>query len=475
MAAGRKGQIALYAVLVMLAVVALALMNADLFLFVRNKNRLQNAGDAAALAAAKVQLECLERIGELNIRHMEALVRGDRAECDRIVMEQRRTALLGPVRGLRAASDAAEKNGAARRDEYLALFNDHIDRVLSIYAGGDLSGDPYPEPYEGAWKEYAEAISAAIEGGLAAAPDNVEMYGAGKGHMLLDKRFYFAVSGREWCWFHFNAMDLLESYSSFEDWAPLPSREEKRCDNSEIFSLHLKPVETSLGSVLSKSEIREIIRKFFKIEISADEESDAVALLLSSRETWFFFDMSGWGTWFNGDVLAGEEESGTLFPLVGEIKEEYNVKGAAAVMRCDSSPESVLFPREEKRSTWCAAAKPFGRLDMPGGLSGRVTACSALVLPSFDAVRLVPVDAVDGSRLCTADIVWVEHVRRHLDEYLLSGPKPGTGCMYCEQLFTWENEAFRKSGIEWLRFNSGSCRRPLPGGGGSGGGASHGH
>ena len=67
-----RGQVALYLAMVLVAVMVLALMNVGAFLAVRAKNHAMNAGDAAALAAARRQAELLNEIGRLNLRHAEA-------------------------------------------------------------------------------------------------------------------------------------------------------------------------------------------------------------------------------------------------------------------------------------------------------------------------------------------------------------------------------------------------------------------
>ena len=45
----RRGQVALYLLMVLVGIFLIALLNVDTFDFVRGKNRSQNAGDAAAL------------------------------------------------------------------------------------------------------------------------------------------------------------------------------------------------------------------------------------------------------------------------------------------------------------------------------------------------------------------------------------------------------------------------------------------
>ena len=159
------------------------------------------------------------------------------------------------------------------------------------------------------------------------------------------------------------------------------------------------------------------------------------------------------------------------FPLVGEVKPEYNVRGCAALCRCVNAIESVA-EGDETDYNWTAAAKPFGTIETDEGLSV-VTALSSFIVPCFKAVRLVPIDTVGGRNLATADAEWVDHVRKHLPEYLEVGPHVAA-CFYCQQLLRWENAGFRRSGITWIRFNSKTCVRGTSGGG-SHGGTSHGH
>ena len=62
----RRGQIVLVLVFMMLGLLLLMLVNADVFMAIRGKGRLQNAGDAAALAAARWQGITLNAVGALN-------------------------------------------------------------------------------------------------------------------------------------------------------------------------------------------------------------------------------------------------------------------------------------------------------------------------------------------------------------------------------------------------------------------------
>ena len=101
----RRGQVAVYLVLVLVVITLLMLLNVDAFLIVRERNHMMNASDAAALAAAKEQGRLLNEIGKLNLRHAEADARGDYEESLRIVLEQKRLAFLGPLNCLRLAQE----------------------------------------------------------------------------------------------------------------------------------------------------------------------------------------------------------------------------------------------------------------------------------------------------------------------------------------------------------------------------------
>jgi len=470
----REGQVAVYLIMILVVVFVLALLNVDSFVAVRSKNRLQNAGDAAALAAARRQGSLLNEIGRLNVDHMLAAIDNDEGKCERIVAEQRRLALLGPVEALRFANEAALKNGMEVREEFSQILEEHVNDIRTVYAGGEnAEGEPYPEPYPGAWTEYATAIRAVVGEGLATGPDNIEFYDAAGGHMLLNRMFYNAVAGKDWCWFRFNHCEnLLKDYRSYRDWGPLPTRRENPLDNSEIFSLHVVSKRCALTDVFDLESVKTLAGRFANREVT-DEELLESYVVTNRDQAWFFFDDYAWRQWFDGLRLA-DDDDGYEFPLVGEVKPEYNVKGCAAVCRCVQDVESMAVETTSSH-TWSAAAKPFGTVDDIEGELGDVTALNRFVVPCMTDVRLVSVDSVGGQNLGTADFGWVHHIRHHLPSYLARGPVNAQGCYYCLQLQTWEREYFRQEGVRWLKDYGGTCVRPTGGGGTGHGGTSHGH
>ncbi len=481
----RRGQVALYLVAVLVGLFIVTLLNVDAFGLVRGKNRTQNAGDAAAIAAAHEQGRLLNMIGRLNVEHIIAAVQKDRRKCEEIVMEQRRLALLGPLNALRLADKAARKNGMPVNDGFTEVLRKHAETIRTVYCGGtNARGEPYPEPYPGAWDEYATEIEMVIFEGLACGADNIEFFGAKGGHYLLMQEFYHAVAAPDWCWFKWNAGGaggLISQYGNFHDWGPLPTREEDSFDNSEIFGLHVKAWTGALTTMLTTNEIQHVCDKYGERKLTDEEMSD-LGLLADAEQVWFTFGgcccCGGWGKWFEGLYLANDSDRTREFPLVGEVKDEYNVRGCAAVCRCAVAVQMVS-PGTDPSSTvtWCAAAKPFGTVENFKGEEDVATALNSFVVPCFRNVRLVPLDAVGAGNIGTADYVWITHLREHLPEYMETGPNQMTAseCFYCRQLVTWERKSFRHRGEEWLKLYADTCVRSTTGGGMNGGGTSYGH
>ena len=69
----KSGQIVLVLAFMLLGLLLLALVSVDAFLSSHRKNRLQNAGDAAALAAARWQGITLNALGALNLAKIDTL------------------------------------------------------------------------------------------------------------------------------------------------------------------------------------------------------------------------------------------------------------------------------------------------------------------------------------------------------------------------------------------------------------------
>ena len=465
-----KGQAALYLVVVLVGIMILVLANVGAFLAVRAKNHAMNAGDAAALAAARRQAELLNEIGRLNLRHAEADYVGDREEALECVEKQRRLAFLGPIDCLRRANDAAKANGAEPDEDMAGIIRKHVSDIREKYMNNP---DLYPEPWEGAWEEYAAELSAIAAEGVCAGCDNVDFVDAVSCFPLTHKSFYSAVAGESWCKFVVANWEWLLDRDSHNMPLPVPGVT-AAVVNSEFCSLHLKAELL----VLDDSEMTRF-RELLSANGASFPPMQGVPFGADNRppndpsRIYFFYDTEGvWRQWIELDP-----QSKFHLPLVGKAKPEFDVLGCTSVFRVTEKMPRLLSG-DSTTVAWNAAAKPFGTISTADGLSP-VTHEEArgMVLPAYEAVRLIPVGAAnaDGLDLSTADAKWLDHVRDHVPAYAADGIGGlSAGCEYCACLKKWEDPTYRAKAAAWIARNAETCRR---GSGGSSptGGTSYAH
>lgn len=472
-AARRSGQAIIFVLMVLVILTFVALWQFDIHktLFVKYKSR--NGGDSAALAAARWQALALNMIGEMNILQAvsisQSLTVGDNtfADARQIGDLEARIGFTGPMIGFLASQQAAKNNGMYVNDDFTQAVLDHAEEIRNEYPIR-YPDPPYVNGSGGsAWEDYADMVAQVASYGIAAWPDNVRYYTdyMSAEHMLLNPSFYDAVASKNWCWFFFNAYDLLRSYSSYRDWPPLPVYSEPRPASAEYFSLNTRRVSrlSSFGTIT-----------FTNQPFDADDLVQYIGQLASPPQmlhtgvvdvaaNWLFYRDETWGSWQN---FVGDD-----FPFRGTIKTEYDYVGADAAVRTISNVDRVSPGINAADVTWSAAAKPFGALEGPVKPS-----TYGIVLPAFTDVRLIPVDTstalAGGSRPN-----WGIHIHEHLPDYVALGPAQlRGGCWYCTQIRTWEIPEFRAEGVEWLVYNSAQCYiRPIGGGGGGGGGSRRGH
>jgi len=465
----RRGQVALYLVMVLVAVTILVLSNVGAFLAVRSKNHLMNAGDAAALASARVQAELLNRIGRLNLEHAVADYEGNFARSLEIVREQKRLAFLGPIDCLRAAQEAARANGAKEDAKMAAILRRHVSDVRTKYAE---YSELYPEPWDGAWGEYAGAIASVVGEGIAAGTDNIDFLDAVECFPLTSKSFYSMVEGESWCKLVVAGWTGLLNMDSHN--MPRPSQNEMASVvNCEICSLHLAVRPLDFQTESEKEELRALLVRNgaeFPPDVAPAEDDRPPD---DPSRYYFFYDARIWRDWIEMDP-----SSKFNFPILGRVKPEFDVMGCTSVYRVvEAIPR--LLDDSSVDGVWSAAAKPFGRIETSKGASV-VTAAEArgLVLPAYEAVRLIPLSAayIDGRDLSTADAEWLNHVRDHVPQYLSNGVDGLPAfCRYCRGLTKWEDAGFRAQVAEWVRSNAESCTRSVGPGSCSHGGTSYAH
>lgn len=447
-----------FMVVVLVIILFIALWNFDLHKILAVKFVSQNAGDSAALSAARWQAISLNLVGDLNIIQavaiMNAMSGTEESDAAATISElQARLCYAGPMTGLMASQQAAKNNGLHDNDAFTSFLTDHAGKIR----------DDYPsfitEPYSGCLEDYADMLEAVCNNGIAAGPDNMMLYNDYIGdHTLLNRSFYDAVATRDWCWFFFNAYELLCAYSGSGDWPPLPRVSNPTPINCEFFSLHLTKSTHTLDST-SLIELMNVL----KADRNLTGDPVDQGTIGDTSATWYGYD-SQWDQTF---AMARSS-----FPTAGSVKPQHNYVGADAAIRTSTTPDTRTPGGKDHIITWTAAAKPFSQLtgdDKPNAYG--------IVLPSFNDVRLIPVDASSAPWGGSFDIALRTHVEDHLSLYLTMGSAGLVStCWYCQQLTKWEDPVFRADGIAWLLQNSSQCTVSEGGGGvEDGGGARRGH
>ncbi len=472
----RGGQTIVFLLLALTVLAFIFFWNVDLHRIVAAKSLSQNAGDAAALAAARWQGTTLNLIGELNLMHALALSARDSDAVDAITNMQARLCFTGPMTALVAAQVVAKNNRIYTDPDMTQFLSEHAD-VVARYSTAIGGQALYPEPYVGAWDDYARMLAAIAADGIAAGPDNARFFGDASGnHILRDPAFYDAVAGRIWCWFFLHPTasrnpprTMLDTFTDHTGWAPLPQPDPPTFENAEIFGLGLVSHAITLDSVMSEAPL---------VQGAAQQAVDFSGFVATNVmpvvEQWFFYHPAAWSPW---SIM--HPEGPDAFPIVGEVKPEYDYTGADAVIRLYAQAER-LTPAATGAPVrddilWTAAAKPFGYIEAEelGNLRLRPDAYG-IVLPAYRDVRLIPVDAASGGDGGTFDIRWRRHIDEHLPRYTATGDL-AHDCGYCRQIRTFEDADFRRQGIDWLLVNSDRCTLAPPGGGGRGGGTRRGH
>ena len=472
---GRRGQVALYLVMVLVAIMVLVLANASAFLAVRAKNHAMNAGDAAALAAAHRQAELLNEIGRLNLRHAEADAIQDYGRSREIVREQKRLALLGPIDCLRAAQEAARANGACVSESMTRILRKHVDEIRSRYK---TLPEIFPEPWEGAWDEYAAELASVVADGIVAGPDNIEFLDGVWVFPLYSPVFYNMIFSRSWCKIVVNNWGWLLNCDSHNMPHPVYN-ENDVVVNCEICSLHLelRPLYVSDGEPRRRfREVMTLNGATFPPE-DEDEAEDDRASDDPSRY-YFCYDSK---VWFDGDGTRVwkemDPESEFRFPVLARPKPEFDVLGCSSVFRVIETIPRLLSGTSTS-GAWSAAAKPFGTIQTSDGRS-IVTHEEAfrLVLPAYEETRLIPICAAyaDGHELPGADEDWINHVREHVPQYLAQGVNGLPVCRYCHALTEWEDPLFRQGIAAWIDKHGQTCVRPSGSGPSQQGGTSYAH
>lgn len=459
----RSGQVVLILTFILVGLVLLFLMTSDIFVAIRNKNRIQNAGDSAALMAARWQGTTLNLIGELNMLHLAAACETNLEAMAGIVALQERLAVTGPMVGFWAANETAKRNGAP------------VDRGMTeIVRYASRAAETYTSP---AWPEKGPAYAAMLRmiaaDGVAAGADNARLLPAVSvegGHPLYSRTFYHAADSKNWpaiCRHVFgsNHSKAASTLLSWPGWGDIPPASVSNdMVNSEFFGVGVQrayvPFLGAGGNV--KNELIAAAADLGLGDVVTVQAMEAFQVLEDVSFPWYVYDPGWWRDWHELD-----RGGSTRFPLMGAVKQRYNVMGAAAACRVRGELPTLSEPAVTNIFTWTAAAKPFGDED-----GRRVTDVMPLVLPSFKFTRLIPLGGVGESNLGAADNVWLEHVRTHVPQEIRV-----PGCTYCRILNKWDEPSYTREGGEYLMNHAHNevCEPPTSGGPGPGGGTHYAH
>ncbi len=506
----KSGQAIIFLIMVLFIGTIVVIWNFDLHNIVSAKIRINNAGDAAALSAARWQGITLNMIGELNLVQAaymcEEISQMDPTGSDftndletlildveeNIVPLRRRLALCGPLMGMVAAQSSSLLNLTESDQEkivettasYMAERGEEFENSGSYYMG------VVEEPYDGAWAEYGGLLSSIAENDVVVDCLNADffIFYSSMSHFLLREGFYDAVRGGRPCYFYSGSANaLLTSYTDYSSWDSLPPLSDREAVNSEYFGTDVYEYEQqySLQRVYNATNghVNYYTNYYTESELtSADLDEDMLEYLQETSPTdslddlefsyywmkqlyctWHYFPR---GIWFN----TTSYESGKYFPDSEDFpfedgwkfKDWYNYGGAEAVVQA-SIETDVYTPGMqivEDDIIWNAAAKPFGYLEDPDGDADPVAPVYyAMVLPAFHDVRLIHTGLAQGGGSSAGSSEWLEHIYEHVPEYLEGGHTAieDNNCDYCEALIKWDTTDFRDQVLEWLEENPDGC------------------
>ena len=462
----RSGQIVLVLAFILVGLVLMFLMVSDIFLAVRNKNRIQNAGDAAALMAARWQGVTLNLIGELNLLHLAAACETNETAMAGIVALQERLAITGPLVGFWAANETAKRNGAP--------VDDGMTEIVHSAARAAETHTSPTWPDKGA--DYAAMLRTIAADGVAAGADNARLLPAVEGgHPLYNSIFYNIISNEDpefWApalcrgrFFGNNHLKTTHVFLSWSGWGDIPPASVSNdMVNSEFFGVDVMRARAPFlvgGDV--KGELVTVAANCGLGDMVTDRAIDESHVLEDDLYPWYLYN-GRWRDWSELD-RGGE----TRFPLMGSVKQRYNVMGAAAACRVRDVLPTLSEIAVTNVFMWTAAAKPFG--DENGQRVIDVMPDAPLVLPSFKFTRLIPLDGAGGANLGAADEEWVRHVREHVPQGIRV-----QNCSYCRILDKWEvPDHVRAGGSFLLHHAHGEVCEPPTSGSGPGGGARRAH
>ncbi len=435
--APESGQTILLAVLAIIALLIAALFIFDLQNIIRVKVKSQNAADAAALAGARMQMEGLNLIGEINIIKACTVLISDfsvDATAEVITVSsanltemQARISFFAPLLGVGAAQQAAKNNGMMDPSEVYdsAEFGEfsltsYIQTVMDDEIYGTEDYEQFIQGYE--WRTpYIDMLNVINNQGIAAGPSMVTPNVVS----LFSLDLINAILTDFWC--HRDLRMLLRSDSFFAHgwWQGLVT-DVAFVEQSELLPLHVQYTSNDTSGETYHSAV-ETARDYL-LELADERALELGMITQMPYMKWSIYNSSRWA---DAPGEGWTEDSSMLYLRRG-MRPEYLYGGAATKMTCmipggeDSKfqwlagsynihdvkrKDGVISQTQSETPTVrsSATAKPLGNLvaegiplppnDIP------------IVLPVFTGVRLIPVSMMGLTSIYDEDYLFYKFLK----------------------------------------------------------------
>ena len=344
-----SGQVLLIGVVMIIILLVVAFILADVHNTIRAKLKVENAQQAAALAAAEWQRESLNLIGEINlIKASTALLQPPeqshitQQNYDRLTEMQTRISFIGPLIAFAAAQQTAKANGINSHGDLSKLYLEQLTEDNGFYfppgSDGSINNYFWFHPY----RSLVETISM---NGIAVRPNASGQFGLTAYPTCLNSpSFYNEI------YLHKSNIDSKPKYQ--RSWSGIVEIMSKKPDSyykqvwwdiqfhssafigqSEIYPLYVNS-ETNLD--YSAPEIQEVLEKS-PIQGKLLPPQNQTPELQNIMLKWFCYDWKHWDietyrqtfmkgeddyhhqNWYNGDYV-----------LRSPIKEQFRYEGPIA-------------------------------------------------------------------------------------------------------------------------------------------------
>ena len=471
----QSGQTLLLALLAIIVLLLAALFLFDLQGIIRVKVKSQNAADAAALAGARMQMEGLNLIGEINLIKACSVLISDfsldstadeiTAASDNLTEMQARISFVAPILGIGAGQQAAKNNGMVDPSEIYdtAVFREFsLTSYINTVMDDDVYGtDDYQQVIQGyEWRTpYVDMLNIINTQGIAAGPSMVTPD--------VDSMFTLdlinAVLYDFWC--HHTLRALLragDSYFADRWWQGLVSGV-SFVEQSELLPLHVQYTSNDTSGMTYDAAVENAMD--YLLDLADDRGLELGMITQMPYMKWSTYN----NYWSNAPGEGWAEDSSLLYLRRG-LRHEYLYGGAATKMTCmipggeDSKfqwltgsfqvhdikrGEGVISQQSSVAPTVrsSALAKPLGHLETQ---TERLPPNEVeMILPVFHSVRLIPVSMMNITSIYDEDFLfykflkWLEGVD---DINSPSTPPPaGTG-NYLYAIQKLNNPLWRHSG-----------------------------